>query len=308
MIEQLFAPTSSMESLATGEAQKAQTKRTAVKIPSMSRLSISQFTTNRWSFAKDLVAYRELGFEAAGLSRAKVTEFDEASAVGVVRRLGMAVSSLSFAGGFTGANDASFSDAVADARHALHLAAQLGSDSLILVSGPQGHHIASHARRLVIEALKALSADSARTGVALALQPQCDPFCRNESFLKTLDQTIDVIQRSEGRGRIAFDVYQLWREPRLLQRIAEFAPFVAVVQLSDAVRNPRCQYDRRLPGDGQLPLTEIVSAFDEAGYGGYYELAVWSEELWRADYRALLRDCRNRFDVHCRPHSLPSAQ
>ena len=122
------------------------------------------------------------------------------------------------------------------------------------------------------------------------------------SFLSTLDETLEVIDRSGRAAKIAFDTYHLWREPRLLERIPELAAYVAVVQLSDWQAPARSEYDRCRPGDGRIPLTAIVHAFDEAGYDGYYELAIWSEELWKSNYTELLRECRARFDILCRRH------
>ena len=112
--------------------------------------------------------------------------------------------------------------------------------------------------------------------LTLALLPMSPVVASAWSFLSSLDETLDVIDRSGRGARIAFDVYHLWQEPRLLERIPEVAPHVAVVQLSDSPGTPRSEYDRCRPGDGRIPLTSIVHAFDEAGYDGYYELAIWS--------------------------------
>jgi sugar phosphate isomerase/epimerase len=99
---------------------------------------------------------------------------------------------------------------------------------------------------------------------------------------------------------MAFNAYHLWQEPRLLDRIAEIAPRVGTVQLSDWREPPRSDLDRLLPGDGEIPLGDIMSAFSDAGYGGFFEIEVWSEELWNSDYAELLRVCRERFDALCR--------
>jgi sugar phosphate isomerase/epimerase len=303
VIEQLTA-SSTRSPLSARESSPNE----SVKSPSMSRLAVNQITTQRWSFLEDLITFQAEGFEAAGLWLPKIVEFGEERAVELVRDLGLTVSSLSWAGGFTGAHGASFADSIDDARRALQIAGRLGTECLVLVSGPQAGHIQSHARRLLVDAVKALTEDAADRGVTLALQPMCSVF-RDWSFLQSLDDTLEVIERSGRRARIAFDVYQLWREPRLLERLPELAPYVAVVQLSDCNRPPRSERDRCLPGDGLIPLTAIVRAFDEAGYSGYYELAVWSEELWQSDCRALLRECRSRFDVLCRrPVLLRSAR
>jgi sugar phosphate isomerase/epimerase len=90
----------------------------------------------------------------------------------------------------------------------------------------------------------------------------------------------------------------VWAERRLIARIPELTPHVGIVQLCDSRGGPRGE--RRLPGDGDIPLASVVRAFEEAGYAGYYELAAWSKPLWRRDCSELLRECRSRFETHCR--------
>ena len=41
---------------------------------------------------------------------------------------------------------------------------------------------------------------------------------------------------------------------------------------------------------------EIHDAFLAAEYAGHFEIGVWSEEVWNADYVQVLRSCRERFD------------
>lgn len=296
MIEQLAAVSACDVSSTSDSVQND-----SIKSPSLSRLSINQVTTSRWSFLDDLISFGELGFEAAGMWRPKVAEFGEERAVELVRDLDLAVSSLSWAGGFTGSDGSSFFDAVDDAQCALRLAGQLGAEKLVLVSGGRGGHIDSHARRLVVDALKALAETARELGVALALQPFGDSGADEVSFLRTLDQALDMIEPFDRSvAQIAFDTFHLWREPRLLDRVSDLVPYLGVIQLSDSCKPQGSAPVRCLPGDGQIPLTEIVHAFDEAGYAGYYELAVWSEELWQSDYRDLLVEGRSRFDMYCR--------
>ena len=44
-------------------------------------------------------------------------------------------------------------------------------------------------------------------------------------------------------------------------------------------------------------VAEIVRAFTDSGFGGYYEIEIWSEDLWASDYTELLESCRARFDA-----------
>ncbi len=296
MIEQ-FAASSACDEQPAQELVQSDSVRNSVNNPRACRLAVNQITTTRWSFDEDLSFYREAGFAAAGLWLPKIGEYGEERAVEFVREQEIAVSSLSFAGGFTGTGDSSYLDALAEAREFVKLAGALGAECLVLVSGPQRGHIRSHARKIVVDAVKALSDMAGQRGVALALQPMSPLLAGDASFLNSLDETLELIERSGRAARIAFDVCHLWREHRLVERIAEIAPLVAVVQLSDGGAGSSGEFERLIPSDGEIPLAAIVQAFDDAGYSGYYELAVWSEELWRSDYAETLRKCRVRFDA-----------
>jgi sugar phosphate isomerase/epimerase len=299
------------------EARSLSAAGDAIKTSSRSRLSVNQVTTHRRPFIDDLTAFHAEGFEAVGLLRSKVAEFGEERAVEFVRDLGLAVSTLSWAGGFTGSEGESFFDAIDDARRTVRLAGELGAQNLVLISGSRMGHIVSHAKRLLIDAVKALADDAAEQGVLLALQPVDRACARDASFLHSLDDTLEVIERSGRLARIAFDVCHLRQEPRLLDRIADIAPCVGVVQLSDwTSAGPgssragahRLGRGRCLPGDGEIPLPELIQAFDEAGYRGYYEINVWSDELWKWDFVELLRECRTRLDRLCRALPAPAAR
>lgn len=66
---------------------------------------------------------------------------------------GLTVSSLGFAGGFTGALGLSFQMAVADVQRAMHLALELGATSVVIVPGGRGLHTYRHAERTIRDGL-----------------------------------------------------------------------------------------------------------------------------------------------------------
>jgi sugar phosphate isomerase/epimerase len=172
----------------------------------------------------------------------------------------------------------------------------IGAQSLIVVTGSLAGHIRSHARRLLIEGLVEVLDQAAEAGVRLALQPMHPLFENEWTFLTSLDDALDIVQRmNHPQLGLAFGTYHLWQEDRLLEKIPEFARHVAVVQLSDWRDPPRCDNDRLLPGDGSIPLRDIIGACESSGYTGLYEIEVWSRDLWKRDHRSLMTDCMSRF-------------
>ena len=260
------------------------------------KLSMSQMTTYRWSLLDEVTCFRNLGIDAIGIWRPKLDEFGEERSVELIRDSGLSVSSVSWAGGFTGSNGHSFCEAVDDAREAIRMADRLNADCLVIVSGARGGHTLNHARRLVVAALQELGDYAAEYNVELAVQPMHALFSKEWTFLNSIDQTLDVLNAvAHPFVKMAFDVYQLWQEPRLVERIPELARYIATVQLSDWKRPPRSESDRCLIGDGQIPLEQLVGTLIENRYRGYFDIQIWSEELWGSDYVDLLKRCQERF-------------
>ena len=80
----------------------------------------------------------------------------------------------------------------------------------------------------------------------------------------------------------------MYAESRLLERIPEIAGMTGIVQLSDCDRFPTSDKDRLLPGEGQIPMTEIIQSFQMAGFAGYFDIQVWSGNVWKSNYVHLI--------------------
>ncbi len=250
----------------------------------------------RWSLADELPHLKALGFDGIGLWRPKVSEIGEEAAAEMIRDADVGVASLSFVGGFTGRNGFSYRDAVADGRDAILDAALLGAENVIVVGGSRNFHTVAHCRRLVVQALGELSEFAMLHGVKLSLLPMLNFFSPTWTFLHTLDETIKLLgQVNHPSVGLAFDTYHLWREPHLIERIPQLVPFTNVVQISDSRRAPQTDSDRCFPGEGRIPLNDIVRAFQCGGFDGYFDLQVWSDEGWAKPSEEVSRLCRDSF-------------
>lgn len=260
------------------------------------RLAVSQMTTPRWSLEEDLERYAEAGVAAIGINWQKLNDDAVPSDVALIRRSSMSVSSVGWCGGFTGAVQ-SYKDAMLDARRKLRVARQLGASTLVVIPGPQSTHIQKHAARLTADAIAELCEAAEGSEVQIALQPMHRLFRQTWSFVHSLDESLAILDRvGSERARLCFGTYHLWQEPNLMSRIAEVAHRIAAVQLSDWRDPPRCENDRLLPGDGCIPLAAIVESLERAGYCGWYEMEIWSRDLWKQEHVDLIDACLRRFD------------
>lgn len=260
--------------------------------PLLNRLSVNHLTTLKWPLDVDLNEYTQSGLPAIGLNGRKLLEFGVQRGIRRVQQSGLSISSLGWICGFTGQNGHSLTQSLQEAKRMIRLAGQLRASCVTVISGPQGGHIRSHARRLVREGLKELADLAAIYEVDLALQPMHPVFNPGWSFLHTLEQSLEIIDHvAHPAVKLSFGTYHLGQDGNILDLIPPIADRVALVTLSDQNGPPRGENDQYLPGEGALPLAEIVHELELAGYGGWYEIEVWSRQLWQRDHHDLLQQC-----------------
>jgi sugar phosphate isomerase/epimerase len=263
----------------------------------MAMLSVNETTTFRWSFEEDVVNYAAAGIPAMGVWRQKLSDFGEEKGIELLAETGMKASHLLWAGGFTGNDGRSFRASLEDARDALETAAGLKAETLVVYSGSRAGHTVNHARRLIRDALKELAPIASQRGVILGIEPM-HPHCATQfTFLTSIDETLDLLQTvGSPQVKMVFDTYHLGQDPGVLNRIAELAGKVVLVQLGDARDVPTAEQNRCRLGEGHIPLRGIIDAFKAAGYDGFYDVELLGEEIETLDYRCLLAHAREAFD------------
>lgn len=257
--------------------------------------SVNQITTFHSSFEQDVTSYIDAGIPAIGLWKQKIDVCDQAEVVERLRSAELPVSTFSHVGGFTGSNGQTFSEALDDAYESLFLAKAVGAKVLVVAPGSRGYQFTqSHERRLVCEAIRELAFAAEDLNVDLAIQPMRPQWSQRWTFLHSIDDMQRLLDRvNHTRVKMVLDTFQLANEPELLQRLGDLASRIGVVQLSDASRSPVSNYDRCLPGRGDLPLRQVISRLTAHGYQGYFDIQVWSQDLWDLNPQFVLSECRS---------------
>lgn len=256
----------------------------------MARIAVSELTTFRWSFEEDFAQYRVAGIQAIGVWRHKLADVGEERGASILKESGLAVSSLQWAGGFTGSDGRSYEESLQDARQAIAAAALLRAGCLIVHSGARGVHTHNHARRIFRQALDKLVPLAEERGVVLAVEPMCATCGSEFTFVHCLDEALELVCRWNSPAlKIALDTYHFGHHPELTAKLTALAPHLALVQLGDARQPPKGEPNRCPLGEGTIPLSQIVQMLDAAGYQGHYEIELMGEEIEACDYRELLR-------------------
>ena len=262
----------------------------------MTRLSMNEMTTYRWSFEKDVQEYHSAGISAISVWRQKLSDFGEQRGVELLADSGLCVSSLLWAGGFTGSDGRSYRDSLEDSVEALRTAAAMHAQCLVVYTGSRAGHTHKHARRLIRGALAELAPQAAQLGVTLAIEPM-HPGCAGAwTFLTSLDDTLEFLDELQGHDiQLVFDTYHLGHDSELLQRLPQLVSRIAIVQLGDAKQPPTGEQNRCQLGDGRIPLRDIVSTLADSGYDGYYDVELMGEEIEMSDYHDLLAHSQQAF-------------
>jgi sugar phosphate isomerase/epimerase len=264
----------------------------------MLHASISEVTTLRWDLGKEIDHLVRHGFDAIALWRTKVSDIGLDEARSLLRRSGIRVSSLQWAGGFTGSDGRSFRESLADAREAIETAAHLGCPTVVVHTGCRGGHTVAHARRIVLEALGTLGRLAGREGVTLAVKPFHPTRAVGCGLVGGLAGTVSLVEACDDPAvGIALDCWQFAHEQQLLPSLPQVVPHLAVVQVADGRERPDTDGERLPPGLGGLPLADVVGGLIDAGYDGDVEFDLVGESVEWLGYDAVLARLRRVADA-----------
>lgn len=280
------------------------------------RVSVCQFSTYGWNFYEDVIRYSTLGFDSIGLWRRKINDLGAAAAVDLLYETKMSVSSIHWAGGFTG-DGRSFSDAIEDAIESIQLASQMNAGCLIIHPGSRNGHTTTHANRLLHSAISTLVPVASDYGVKLALEPMISRHATAWTFLNRFDETFKVMEQfpADVLGWV-FDTYHYGFDAELFERLNRYIDRLELVQLAD--RNLLLEHSHksrqgndsfRLPlGNGQVPMEAWLSKLQRLGYTGSYEVEIHGSTVEGNDYHQLLESTAGYFAtpkldalMHARP-------
>jgi sugar phosphate isomerase/epimerase len=249
-------------------------------------LSISEISTLHASFEEDLSAYAAAGLDGIGIWEMKLGDpGEDGRSLELLERSGLGSASavpavpsilpLPLLGGPT--DPAERVEALLGSVPRL---AAFGAKGIVCLTGSGLGLEPAQARATVVEGLKRLAEAADRAGVRIAVEPYQRDDAAEWSIISTIGEAMELIDAAGGQPSlgIQFDVWHLWNCPEVLVEIARHIDRVAGVHVGD-VRDPTRSFaDRLLPGDGVADLAPILRALDGAGWRGFYDLEIFSDD------------------------------
>lgn len=286
------------------------------------RVSVSQITTVRSSFADDVRLYAESGLDGIGVWELKLPDGGDAEALEVLEASGLdsaaavpAIPSILPLPLLGGPDDPA--ERVEAICASLERLAPFRPTGLVCLTGTADGRDPDQARSVVVDGLRTIAHEAARLGVRIGLEP----YQRDGGELWTIVSSIpEAVSLIEDAGDppslgIQFDVWHLWNTPTLYDDIAAEIDRFAGVHICDYREPTRGWADRALPGDGGANAPDILRALDAAGWDGLYDIEIFSDDgtfgnaypdsYWAAPAEETLARAREAFERCWSMHLTP---
>ncbi len=266
----------------------------------LERLSLNQATVKRLTLREAAQLCVRHGIAAIGVWRDRVAEVGVAEAAAIVGGAGLRVSSLCRWGFFTRADPEERAAALADNRSAIFEAAELGTDTLVLVCGGlgPGQRDLGLARRMIADAIGELVPTAQRAGVRLGVEALHPMFCAERCVVCSLGEAVDLaLMFPADAVGVVVDTYHVWWDARMAEQIARAAGRIVSYQVCDWVDPLPADIllGRGHLGDGVIDFAAISASVSAAGYRGDVEVEIFNAAVWDAPPDQTAATVRERF-------------
>ena len=130
----------------------------------------------------------------------------------------------------------------------------------------------------------------------LAIEP-VHPIRQDLTFVSEASDALEIAQAmGDPLVGYVFDFYHLWWQRGALDAIRRSEGRIFAAQISDQKPVTLKTMDRAMPGEGIIPIAELIRALEAVGYAGYYDAEVISEDNVEMGYDKALAKVIAGFD------------
>jgi sugar phosphate isomerase/epimerase len=236
---------------------------------------------------------------------------DQVAAVGLekidalLRATGITLSGYCRGGFFPAADSAGLKAALDDNIQAIDEAKTLNAPCLVLVvgslpgalTGKPAHHDIARARNEVRDGIAASLEYARKVGMPLAIEPLHPMQAAERACVNTLEHALDLCDELDparsGALGVAVDAYHVWWDPKLKEQIARAGKQrILAFHVCDWLIPTRdLLNDRGMMGDGVIQLKKLRCWVEDAGYTGFAEVEIFSENWWAQPGEDVIDTC-----------------
>ena len=241
------------------------------------RFSISQISTLPATFEEDVRVYAEAGADGLGIWEIKLPEGGEDAALTALAGSGLAstnaipaVPSIMALPQLPG--PAEPAERIQAYRRGLRRLAPFRPSAVVLLTGPGD-------RSVIVAGLRALAEEARSLGLTIGLEPYQRDGGEDWTIVSTIREAVGLIDEAGVADAVGilFDLWHLWNSEGLEDDLRDHSERIVGVHVAD-VRSPTRSFaDRVLPGDGVAGVPRVLGLLDGAGWDGYYDLEIFSD-------------------------------
>jgi sugar phosphate isomerase/epimerase len=182
----------------------------------------------------------------------------------------------------------------------VHRLAKLGAPAIVCLTGPGGD------RETVVDGLRTIGDEAQSAGVRIGLEPINRVGGESWTTVSSLGEAAELLDDADHPALgIQFDTWHVWNTTDVVEEIARHRDRLVGVHVADWRDPTRTWADRVLPGHGAADLPRLLGALDDAGWDGYYDVEIfsdngsfgdaWPDSLWDVPADELARRAREAF-------------
>jgi sugar phosphate isomerase/epimerase len=171
---------------------------------------------------------------------------------------------------------------------------------VVLVCGAAPGVPLTEARKQIDDGIAAVAPHAQACNVKLSIEPLHPMYADDRSAVNTLRQANDMVQTlALPQVGVTVDVYHLWWDPDLEREIARAGRTIFSFHVCDW-RTPTRDLlnDRGLMGCGCINIPQIRQWVEAAGFAGFIEVEIFSNELWQTDQAEYIEQIKAAYLAH----------
>ncbi|MDQ3823732.1 MAG: sugar phosphate isomerase/epimerase, partial [Actinomycetota bacterium] len=144
--------------------------------------------------------------------------------------------------------------------------------AVVLLTGPGD-------RSTIVDGLRAIADEARFLGLTIGLEPYQRDGGGDWTIVSTIRDAVELIEEAGVADAVGvlFDLWHLWNAPGLEEDLLELGGRIVGVHVSDVRAETRSFADRVLPGEGIADVPRVLRLLDEAGWGSFYDLEIFSD-------------------------------
>ena len=262
------------------------------ELNNLNRLCIHTITTKPWTIEESIEKYARAGVKGITIWRDTLENRNRKEIGKKIEDAGLEIISMCRGGFFPKATAEERQISIKDNLALIDEAAEVGAPLIVLVCGAEPTLSLDQSRNQITEGIIQMNSYAREKGVKLAIEPLHPMYADTRSAVNTMEQANDMCEEiNDGNVGIAVDVYHLWWDHHLKEQISRAGAKNNIMAFHTCDwKSPTTDLllDRGLMGEGIAPIREIRSWVEQAGFNGFIEVEVFSENHWKKDQNIFL--------------------